>query len=145
MRISDWSSDVCSSDLESSTRSISNPNRCHAVTYFAYQINKTQVVRFKILAITRRVIDPAGDSKVAIVPPRFSGEVAVIPQSVLATDTKRVAVESVARASAVEDRAGVSLAGRDSVQVAQSPLQGQLASAGTLKAQRTSTARTEEN
>jgi hypothetical protein len=128
------------STFESSTRTISNPNRCHAVTYFAYQINKTQIVRFKILAITRRVIDPAGDSKVAIVPPRFTGEVSVIPQGVLATDSKRVAVESVARASGVADRAGVISAGGDAVQVAQSPLQGQLFAGRTLAAQRLSTA-----
>ncbi|HEY9548857.1 MAG TPA: hypothetical protein VIR45_05095 [Kiloniellaceae bacterium] len=128
------------SSFESSTRTVSNPNRCHAVTYFAYQVNKTQTVRFKILAVTRRVIDPAGDSKVAILPPRFAGEVAVIPQAVLATDTKRVAVESVARASVVADRAGVISAGGDSVQVAQSPLQGQLFAARTLAAQRLATA-----
>ena len=126
--------------FEASTRTISNPNRCHAVTYFAYQINKTQVVRFKILAITRRVIDPAGDSKVAIVPPRFAGEVSVIPQAVLATDTRRVAVESVARGSAAADRAGVISGGGDAAQVAQSPLQGQLFGARTLAAQRLATA-----
>lgn len=129
------------STFESSTRTISNLNRCHAVTYFAYQINKTQIVRFKILAITRRVIDPAGDSKVTIVPPRFAGEVAVIPQGVLATDTKRVAVESVARGSGVADRAGViSGGGGDVVQSAQAALQGQLFSARTLAGQRLSTA-----
>ena len=66
------------STFEAATRTISNPNRCNAVTYFAYQINKTQIVRFKILAITRRVIDPAGDSKVTLQPPRFAGEVSVI-------------------------------------------------------------------
>ena len=95
------------STFEAATRSISNQNRCHAVTYFAYQLNKTQIVRFKILAVTRRVIDPAGDSKVTLQPPRFGGAVSVIPQAVLATSSKRVAVESVARASSVADRAGV--------------------------------------
>ncbi|MEO3430834.1 hypothetical protein AAFN88_18410 [Pelagibius sp. CAU 1746] len=102
------------STFEAATRSISNPNRCHAVTYFAYQINKTQIVRFKILSITRRIIDPAGDSKVATLPPRFAGEVSVIPQGVLATAGNRVNVESVARASFVADRAGaVSSGGGD--------------------------------
>jgi hypothetical protein len=92
---------------EASTRSFSNPNRCHAVTYFAYQINKTQTTRFSIVAIHRRVIDPAGDTEVTAVPPRFSGDVSVIPQGVLATDTARVTVESVGRASSVADRAGI--------------------------------------
>ena len=129
------------STFESATRSISNLNRCHAVTYFAYQINKTQIVRFKVLAVTRRVIDAAGDSIVATLPPRFAGEVSVIPQGVLATDTRRVAVESVARASSVADRAGViSGGGGDAVQSAQASLQGQLFSTRTLAAQRLSTA-----
>lgn len=127
--------------FESATRTISNPNRCHAVTYFAYQINKTQIVRFKILAITRRIIDPVGDSKVTIVPPRFAGEVSVIPQAVLATAGNRVAVESVARASSVADRAGVISAGSEAVQAIPSPLQGQLFGAQTLAAQRLATAK----
>ena len=101
------------STFEASTRTISNPNRCHAVTYFAYQINKTQTIRFKVLAITRRVIDPAGDSKVTLQPPRFAGEVSVIPQAVLATDAKRISTESVARASFVADRAGTISSGGD--------------------------------
>jgi hypothetical protein len=126
--------------FEASTRTISNPNPCHAVTYFAYQINKTQVVRFKILAVTRRVIDPAGDSKVAILPPRFAGEVSVIPQAVLATDTRRVAVESVARGSGAADRAGIISGGGDSVQAVQSSAQGQLFGLRAQAAPRLSTA-----
>jgi len=128
------------STFESATRTISNRNRCHAVTYFAYQINKTQIVRFKILAITRRVIDPAGDSKVAVLPPRFAGEVSVIPLAVLATDTRRVAVESVARGSAAADRAGIVSGGGDSVQAVQSSAQGQLFGLRTQAAQRFSSA-----
>lgn len=128
------------STFEASTRAISNPNRCHAVTYFAYQINKTQIVRFKILAITRRVIDPAGDSKVTLQPPRFTGEVSVIPQAVLATDTKRVAVESVARGSGAADRGGVISGGGDGVQAVQVATQGQLFGARLQTAQRFSTA-----
>lgn len=124
------------STFESATRTISNPNRCHAVTYFAYQINKTQVVRFKVLAISRRVIDPAGDSKVAILPPRFAGEVAVIPQGVLATAGNRVAVESVARASSVADRAGLLSAGTEIGQDIQPSFQGGLFGARTVAAQR---------
>lgn len=120
------------STFEASTRSIANSNRCHAVTYFAYQINKTQIVRFKILAITRRIVDPAGDSKVALQPPRFAGDVSVIPQAVLATDNKRVSTEAVARASFVADRAGVISAGGD---VASTTAGVQLASR-TIAAQR---------
>jgi hypothetical protein len=119
------------STFEASTRSISNPNKCHAVTYFAYQINKTQIVRFKILAVTRRIIDPAGDSRVTLQPPRFAGEVSVIPQAVLATNTARVNVEAVGRASSVADRAGVVSAGGDVA-----GLQGGQFAARTATAQR---------
>jgi hypothetical protein len=123
------------SSFEASTRTISNPNRCHAVTYFAYQINKTQTIRFKVVAITRRVVDPAGDTKVALNPPRFKGEVSVIPQGVLATRTNRVAVESIGRASSVADRAGVISAGESIGAVGLQPLQASLFSArGDLSA-----------
>lgn len=94
------------STFEAATRTISNSNRCQAVTYFAYQINKTQTIRFKIVAIQRRVVDPAGDSKIEVNPPQFAGEVSVIPQAVLATDTNRVTIESIGRASSVADRTG---------------------------------------
>lgn len=115
------------SSFEAATRTIANRNHCQAVTYFAYQINKTQVVRFRITAISRRVIDPAADSKVETVPPRFAGELSVIPQAVLATDSNRVAVESVARASSVADRAGLISPGVEGTH----PVQGSFAS-GTL-------------
>lgn len=92
------------STFESATRSIANLNRCHAVTYFAYQINKSQTVRFKILSIVRRVLDPVGDSKVDAMPPRFNGAVEVLPQGVLATAQDRVSIEATGRASWVADR-----------------------------------------
>jgi hypothetical protein len=123
------------STFEASTRTISNPNRCHAVTYFAYQIDKRQIVRFRIKAIRRRVIDPAGDSRVALNPPRFSGEVAVIPQGVLATNTDRVTIESVGRASSAADRAGVVATGADAGAGAGQLFQGRLLTARDLRAE----------
>jgi hypothetical protein len=77
-------------------------------------------------------VDPAGDSKVETVPPRFAGEVAVIPQGILATDSKRVTVESVARGSSVADRAGLISTGGEAAQ----PIQGRLLGTQTLAAQR---------
>ena len=44
---------------ESASREFSNPNRCHALTYLFYRIEKVQKVRFKLVAIERRVDDPA--------------------------------------------------------------------------------------
>ncbi|MDL1894556.1 hypothetical protein FBQ87_16960, partial [Sphingobacteriales bacterium CHB3] len=69
--------------FESASREFSNPNKCHAVTYFFYQINKTQIVRFKLNAIERRVIDPAADTRVTNNPFLADGDVSAIPNAVL--------------------------------------------------------------
>lgn len=95
------------SAYEAATRTIANPNRCRAITFFSYQINKTQIVRFRVESIRRRVMDPAADTKVTSNPPRFAGSVSVIPQGVLATAGDRVAVESVGRASIAAQRANL--------------------------------------
>jgi hypothetical protein len=88
-----------SDHFESASREFSNPNKCHAVTFYFYQINKTQIVRFKIVAIQRRVIDPAADTRVTNNPFVADGDVSAIPNAVLATDTNRLQVEEIGRAS----------------------------------------------
>lgn len=85
--------------FESASRQFSNPNHCHAVTFFFYQINKTQKVRFTIESIERRVIDPAADTKVTHNPFVSNGDVDTIPNAVLATDESRLKVETLARQS----------------------------------------------
>lgn len=91
------------SHLESSSRVFANPNRCHAITYLFYKIQKLQRVRFRLVAIERRVDDPAAptdpDRRVL---PDLTGKVAVRPQAVLATDEKRVQIERSAREAAIE-------------------------------------------
>lgn len=84
---------------ESSSREFSNPNRCHAVTYFFYQINKTQTIKFRIVAIQRRVIDPAADTRVSNNPFAADGGVSAIPSAVLATDANRLKIEQIGRDS----------------------------------------------
>ncbi len=44
---------------ESASREFANPNRCHALTYLFYRIEKCQTVRFTLVSIERRVDDPA--------------------------------------------------------------------------------------
>jgi hypothetical protein len=88
-----------SDHFESASREFSNPNKCHAVTFFFYQINKTQTVRFKVVAIQRRVIDPAADTRITNNPFVADGDVSAIPNAVLATDTNRLQVEEIGRAS----------------------------------------------
>ncbi|NUO82618.1 hypothetical protein HUU05_21310 [candidate division KSB1 bacterium] len=94
--------------FESSSREFANPNHCHAVTFFFYQINKTQTVKFTLEAIERRVIDPAADTRVTNNPFVSQGDVSAIPNGVLATDVNRLKVEEAARASvAARDRDAV--------------------------------------
>jgi hypothetical protein len=85
--------------FESASRVFANPNRCHAITFYFYQINKTQTVRLTLESIRRRVIDPAGDTRIANNPFAARGEVSVIPSAVLATDKERLEVEQIGRAS----------------------------------------------
>lgn len=92
--------------FESSSREFSNPNRCHAVTYFFYQINKTQTVRFKIVAIQRRVIGPAADTRVAHNPFIADGGVSAIPNALLATDASRLKAEEIGRLPLLPRRRG---------------------------------------
>jgi hypothetical protein len=92
--------------FESASRVFANPNRCHAVTFYFYQINKTQTVRLTLEAIRRRVIDPAGDTRIANNPFAARGEVSVIPSAVLATDKQRLEVEQIGRASVAAAQAG---------------------------------------
>jgi hypothetical protein len=56
-------------------------------------------VRFNIVAIQRRVIDPVTDTRVTNNPFRADGDVSVIPNAVLATDTNRLNIEQLGRAS----------------------------------------------
>lgn len=100
---------------ESSSREFSNPNRCHAVTYFFYQINKTQIVKFRIVAIRRRVIDPAADTRVSNNPFAADGGVSAIPSAVLATDVKRLQIEKIGRDSVLAQQGAdfATVAGRE--------------------------------
>jgi hypothetical protein len=67
--------------FESSSREFSNPNKCHAVTFLFYQINKMQTVTYRLKAIERRVIlDPTDFTRVELskIGPS-AGQIAGIP------------------------------------------------------------------
>jgi hypothetical protein len=101
--------------FESSSREFSNPNHCHAITFFFYRINKMQTVKFTLESIDRRVIDPAVDTKVTNNPFTSRGDIAVIPAGVLATADKRLEVEAVGRNSHIAEQqafSGQAAAGR---------------------------------
>ena len=83
----------------------SNPNRCHALTFLFYKLNKCQTVRWELVGIERRVLDPAAPTGVELNDPAPASGIGVIPNSVLATaatrlDAERRAQESVAGAFA---------------------------------------------
>ncbi|MEO8052162.1 MAG: hypothetical protein ABI833_17265 [Acidobacteriota bacterium] len=124
--------------FESSSREFSNPNHCHAVTYYFYRLNRKQVVKITLESVERRVDDPAAPTGVSLNPPVSNGKIAVYPTSVLATQQDRVAIEQIGRDSvAAQARqnfpaatpAGAAALGFSVFQPAQAPL-----SAATRKA-----------
>ncbi|MCU7806535.1 MAG: hypothetical protein KZQ73_01495, partial [Candidatus Thiodiazotropha sp. (ex Semelilucina semeliformis)] len=76
------------SHLESSSRTFSNPNRCRAVSYMFYQVNKVQTVKLTIQAVRTRVIDPAGNNSVVNRPIARDPQLTTIPAGVLANSSK---------------------------------------------------------
>jgi hypothetical protein len=90
--------------FESASREFSNPNKCHAVTFYFYRINKTQTIKFLIESIERRIVDSAADTRVTNNPFSSRGDISVIPSSVLATDMNRLEVENLGRASAAMEQ-----------------------------------------
>lgn len=95
------------SAYEASTRTFENRNQCHAVTYFAYQLVKRQTLRFRVVAVLRRVVDAAASSAVEARPVRPATGVKVLPNGILATKTARLEVQTVGRTSAVAQQAGI--------------------------------------
>jgi hypothetical protein len=87
---------------ESSSRTFSNPNHCHAITFFFYRINKCQKITFRLVAIERRVVDPAAPTGAALNPPPPDTGVSVIPGAVLGTAKVRLEAEQIGRTSVAE-------------------------------------------
>ena len=84
---------------EASSREFSNQNRCHAVTYLFYRVNKRQRVRITLEAIERRVRDAAAPTHLDNNRFLSSGGVSAVPTAILATSADRLEVEARARAS----------------------------------------------
>ena len=85
--------------FESSSREFANPNRCRAVTFFFYRINKTQTVRWTLESIERRVVDQAAEAKVVNSNFLARGGISAIPDPILATRPDRLQVEELGRES----------------------------------------------
>jgi hypothetical protein len=80
--------------FESSSRTFSNPNQCHAITFLFYRINKTETIKLELLSIERRVIDPVAALPVPANPVRAIGQISSIHQEVPATSKERLEVET---------------------------------------------------
>jgi hypothetical protein len=76
--------------FESSSREFRNENRCHAITYLFYRLNKTETVKFELVKIERRVIDPVAPVPIPVNPFRPTGAIATVPQEVPATNKERI-------------------------------------------------------
>jgi hypothetical protein len=85
--------------FESSSREFSNPNHCHALTFFFYRIDKLQTVKWTLESVQRRVQDPAAPSKLENNRFLDAGDVGTIPAGVLATDKVRLDAEATGRSS----------------------------------------------
>ena len=79
--------------FEASSREFANRNQCHAVTFYFYRINKCETIKFELVSIERRVIDPAAPTPVLANPVRSVGQLATIPQEVPATQSARLEIE----------------------------------------------------
>jgi hypothetical protein len=78
---------------ESASREFQNANACQAVTFFFYQINKTQTISYTLESVDLRAMmdtDPAGDfTRVAAAPLDPSTGVGVVSSAMLSTDLNR--------------------------------------------------------
>jgi len=71
--------------FEASSREFSNPNKCHAVTFMFYRINKKQKIKFELVAIERRVLDDNAPVGGVLQPGASKLPIALVPQDVPAT------------------------------------------------------------
>ena len=92
--------------FESSSRTFSNPNRCHALTFLFYRINKCQTVKFELVSIDRRVDDPLAPTGVDLNPPKPLTGVGILSSRVLATSSNRLDVATRALQSVAVEQGG---------------------------------------
>lgn len=92
--------------FESSSRIFNNPNHCRAITFFFWQINRVQKIKFTLVAIERRISDPAASTTLESRSLPLPTGVSVIPAGILGSAANRLEVESRAAESIVA-RAGV--------------------------------------
>jgi hypothetical protein len=80
---------------EAASRVFSNPNTCHAVTYLFYRIDKIETVRFKLVAIERKVYDPACPNGVSKQPYGSEGGEGYGGNGPVSYDVRKTALDTV--------------------------------------------------
>ena len=94
--------------FEASSREFTNYNKCHAVTYMFYRINKKQKIKFELVAIERRVIDDSAPIGGVLQPGVSKIPIALVPQDIPATAViKKTTVASAAFAATGIDTASL--------------------------------------
>lgn len=71
--------------FEASSREFTNYNKCHAVTYIFYRINKKQKISFELVSIERRVLDDNAPVGGVLQPASAKLPIALVPQDIPAT------------------------------------------------------------
>ena len=71
--------------FEASSREFTNYNKCHAVTYMFYRLNKKQKIKFELVAIERRVLDDNAPIGGVLQPGASKIPIALVPQDIPAT------------------------------------------------------------
>jgi hypothetical protein len=72
---------------ESTSRTISNPNKCHAVTFYFYRINKCYVSRYKLADVHFRILIPGAFNSLIPKPLKQFTGLTITPVPVLATSS----------------------------------------------------------
>lgn len=71
--------------FEASSREFTNFNKCHAVTYLFYRLNKKQKTTFELVSIERRVLDDVAPIGGVMQPAKARAPIAFVPQDIPAT------------------------------------------------------------
>jgi hypothetical protein len=71
--------------FEASSREFVNYNKCHAVTYMFYRLNKKQKIKFELVAIERRVVDDSAPVWGILQPSAAKLPISLVAQDIPAT------------------------------------------------------------
>jgi hypothetical protein len=96
--------------FEASSREFSNYNKCHAVTYMFYRLNKKQKIKFELISIERRVLDDNAPIGGVLQPTDKKIPIALVPQDIPATVTIKRATELAALGNTNVNNAGLQFA-----------------------------------